>query len=152
MEFEKLNFDFKNHIVFLDIDGTLVPDGDLVLDSEVVRQVQKLQQKNSVFLCTNSHDKIRKSKIEALLNLSIITHKHKKPSRKIIDGLKINSASNQFLVIGDKWLTDGRFAKNIGAQFIKTKRKVSGQESFSVQLINFLDDLIWRILHPKNYI
>ncbi len=150
MEFEKSEFNFKNKIIFLDVDGSLIPDGGLEFNPEVINKVEKLKEKNSVFLCTNSRDRIRNSKIEAILALPIITNRYKKPNHKIIDGLGVGGAQNKFLVIGDKVLIDGLFAKNIGARFIRVKRKISGRESILIRTINFIDDLIWRMLHPRN--
>ena len=52
--FENLNLDFRNKAIFLDVDGTLVPDKSLNFDSAVLRQLEKLKAGNRVFLCTNS--------------------------------------------------------------------------------------------------
>lgn len=141
--FEEINFNLENRIIFLDVDGTLVPDKGLNFDSLVLRQLEKLKQKNRVFLCTNSNDKIRNNKIEALLGLHIVTHGHKKPSSKIMAGLNLKSPPEELLVIGDKFLTDWLFAKNIGGEFIKVRRKISGKESLIIKLINLGDDLVW---------
>jgi predicted HAD superfamily phosphohydrolase YqeG len=55
------------------------------------------------------------------------------------------SGPHSYLVIGDKFLTDGLFAKNIGGKFIKVQRKVFGQESLLAKLVNFIDDILWNI-------
>ena len=60
--------------------------------------------------------------------------------------LNLKPRSKELLVIGDKFLTDGLFAKNIGAEFIKAKRKISGQESILIKLINLFDDLLCLLL------
>jgi len=144
--FEEINFDLRNRIIFLDIDGTLVPDRGLNFDLSVLRQLEKLKAQNRVFLCTNSNDKIRKAKIERLLDLPIVTHRYKKPGSKMLAELNLKPRSKELLVIGDKFLTDGLFAKNIGAEFIKAKRKISGQESILIKLINLFDDLLCLLL------
>ena len=78
--------------------------------------------------------------------MPIATYSHKKPSFKILKKLDIGKGSGNLLVIGDKISVDGLFAWNIGAEFIKSGRKISGKESFLVKLINFADDIIWKIL------
>lgn len=144
--FEKIN-PVKDKIIFLDIDGTLTADdGGLDFSPEVLEKVSLLKQNNRVFLCTNSNDRIKSGKIEATLGLPIVTYDHKKPSSKIIGKLEIGRESKNLLVIGDKFLTDWLFAKNIGADFLKTARKVSGKESLAIKLINFFDDAVWKIM------
>jgi len=144
--FEEAEFNYLGkRTIFLDIDGTLVPDKSLNFDNAVMRQLEKLKKNNRVFLCTNSNDKIRNNQIEKMLGLFIVTHNHKKPSSKIIRELGIDKENKNLLVIGDKFLTDGLFALNIGAQFIKVKRRLSGKESLIIKLINLTDNLAWQI-------
>lgn len=146
LAFEELNLNLEDRTIFLDIDGTLIADNSqLNFKPEVLNKINFLRQKNQIFLCTNSNDKIRSNKIEGALGLPIVTHNHKKPSSKIIKELGLDKENKNLLVIGDKFLTDWLFAKNIGAQFIKVKRKVSGQESILIKLINLADDLVWKI-------
>ncbi len=141
--FEELNIDFKNQVVLLDADGTLVPDdGSLIISRTVLDKISELKQHNTVFLCINSYDKIRKNKLEEISGLPILNKKYRKPNRKIVSVLE-RSGPHHYVVIGDKFLTDGLFAKNIGGEFIKVKRKISGQESLVIKLINLGDDLAW---------
>lgn len=142
--FEELNIDFENQVVLLDADGTLVADGSLDISRPVLDKISELKRKNAVFLCVNSYDKIRKNQLEEILCLPILNKKYRKPSRKIVSVLE-RSGPHQYLVIGDKFLTDGLFARNIGGKFIKVRRKISGNETFLVKIINFLDDIIWNI-------
>ncbi len=142
--FEDLNLNFIARTIFLDVDGTLFPDGQLYPSQAVIGKLAELKLNNEVFLCTNSNDIIRNKKIEASLDLRIVTYNHKKPSSKILADAGAKIGGENLLVIGDKFLIDGVFALNIGANFIKIKRKISGKESFFVQLINFLDDIVWQ--------
>lgn len=142
--FEDLNF--SGRIIFLDVDGTLLPDGGLDFDPAVIRQLEKLKRDNRVFLCTNSNDRIRTGEIEKTLGLPVATYNYKKPSSKIIRGLGIEKGNKNLSVIGDKILIDGLFALNIGARFIKVKRKISGQESVIIRLINLSDDIVWQAM------
>lgn len=144
--FEEINLDLKGRIIFLDLDGTLVPDSGLSFDAAVLRQIEKLKAVNRIFLCTNSNNKIRNGQIEKTLGLFIVTHDHKKPSPRVLQTLGLSGKPNNLSVIGDKYLTDGIFAKNIGAEFIKVKRKISGKEDVFIKLINFIDDCIWKLI------
>lgn len=149
--FENLPLNKRGQIIFLDVDGTLIADdGGVNFAPEVIKKIDELKRNNRVFLCTNSHDRMRNIKIGARLNLPIVSEEYKKPDHRILDGLEFVAADKK-MVIGDKFLTDGRFAKNIGAEFIKVKRKISGKESFSVKLVNILDDMLSSIFrHPMS--
>lgn len=142
--FEELDFTFKDKTIFLDVDGTLLPDGQTYFSPAVMRNLERLRSANQVFLCTNSDDILRTKKIEEVLGLLVVTYRHKKPSAKIVADAGVALVRGNALVIGDKFLIDGVFALHIGANFIKIKRKISGKESFLVRLINFLDDIIWQ--------
>lgn len=143
--FEELNIDFENQTVLLDADGTLVADdGSFDISRPVLDKISELKRNNTVFLCVNSYDKIRKNKLEEIIGLPILNKKYRKPNRKIVSVLE-RSGPHHYLVIGDKFLTDGLFAKNIGGKFIKVRRKISGQESILVKLINSIDDIASKI-------
>src|SRR3989344_3820413 len=100
---------------------------------EVAGKIEELKRVNRVFLCTNSNDRIKSNKIEVLLDLPIATYDHKKPSSKILKKLGIRRGGRNLLVIGDKISVDGLFAWNIGSEFIKVERKISGTESLIVK-------------------
>ncbi|OGF62464.1 hypothetical protein A2926_01920 [Candidatus Giovannonibacteria bacterium RIFCSPLOWO2_01_FULL_44_40] len=123
--FEELDMPWSGAVIFLDVDGTLRPDGENDMSPEVLRKLDELKTKNTVHLVSNQDGKA------------------KKPSRKVADGTDI--AGKKVIVIGDKFLTDGLFAKNIGAEFIKVRRKISGRESFFVKITYLMDDLAWKI-------
>jgi predicted HAD superfamily phosphohydrolase YqeG len=143
--FEEVTTDFKNRIVFLDVDGTLTNDSSDFFDSKVLRKILMLKKSNQLYLCTNSKNIERNTLIEKNIKLKIINIKYKKPSKKILEELNLNNFKN-IVVIGDKWLTDGLFAKNIDADFIKVKRKISGNENFKIKLFNYFDDLLGSFL------
>lgn len=136
---EELPSDFTECTVFLDVDGTLAPDGSFDFSPAVLAKVGEWKQTNEVLLCTNKRGKERWQKLESLFGLPVVTKEHRKPSKKVLQGIRPRFA--QLVVIGDKFLTDALFAKRIGARFIAVKRKLSGQETLGVQLVNFVDDL-----------
>ncbi len=139
--FEDLLIDDSNCIFFIDIDGTLVPDSQYFCSTKVLKQIKKITDKNEVYLVTNSKDQKRNSEISKILNLSFTNVFYKKPNKKVIGNL-INS-EKKFFVIGDKFLTDYLFAKNIGGNCILVKRKLSGEERLKIILINLIDDIIY---------
>lgn len=142
--FEDLPVDFSGKVVFLDMDGTLGSDGMAEFSGAVHGKVQELKRRNTVLLCTNTPHAARIKQNAAALGIAVLESGHKKPSKKIISGLDFNGAG--LVVIGDKFLTDGLFAKNIGAHFIKVQRKVSMHNSWMTWLGYLLDDIVYHVL------
>ncbi|OGF64221.1 hypothetical protein A2661_00555 [Candidatus Giovannonibacteria bacterium RIFCSPHIGHO2_01_FULL_45_24] len=130
--FEELDTPWSSATIFLDIDGTLRPDGDREMSPEVLKKLAELKAKNEVHLISNK------------------SNGAKKPSREAAEGVDI--AGKKVVVIGDKFLTDGLFAKNIGAEFIKVRRKISGRENFFVKVTYLIDDFISSILWKQKNI
>lgn len=141
-QFEEIE-DIFGMTIFLDIDGTLVPDNCFEIDNNTILKVEKLKRTNTIYLCTNSQNRFRNNKFTKILGLKIASLKHKKPSKNIILEVQIKNPK-QILVIGDKFLTDGLFAKRIDAEFLMVKRKLSLNETLYVKVVNFIDNLIFR--------
>ncbi|MBU1179716.1 HAD hydrolase-like protein [Patescibacteria group bacterium] len=140
--FENLKIDFENKIVFLDIDGTLIPDNEINFSAQTVECLDKIKQKNKLYLCTNSLNSKRNKNVEGLLNIELLIG-GKKPFKGIIKDLDLEK--KDCVVIGDKFLTDGLFAKNIGAEFIMVKKKISGKERPIIKIIDFFDNLVYKL-------
>mgnify|MGYP002813994512 CR=1 FL=1 len=68
----------------------------------------------------------------------------RKPSKNILE-LVDESPFKDKLVIGDKFLTDGLFAKNIGAEFTKVARIESENDRFYIKFLYWIDDLASKI-------
>lgn len=149
--FEDMNFEqLRNHLIFLDVDGCLLADNTDKLNEPTRNVINSLIKKNSLVLCTNSRNQIRNKQIEKFTMLLIVNKKNKKPSAKILSELELLNLPDDYLqlkktVIGDKFLTDGRFAKNIGADFIKVRRK-TGEDRLVIRFINMIDDLLFIIM------
>lgn len=141
--FEELDVKFEDKIILLDIDGTLTADSELFFEHEVMKRLAEVKEKNTVYLCSNCNDNERKRKTAEILGVRIIDTSKKKPSKSVIAGL--NLKGEDCVVIGDKFLIDGLFARNIGACFILVKKKISGKETLKVRFINFIDNLIYKI-------
>lgn len=142
--FEEAPLDYFNKIIFLDIDGTLTADSEENVKPDVIERVRALKQNNEVYLCTNLKDGARNRNIENTVGLKIINPGVKKPSAKVANGV----GGKEMVVIGDKIITDWLFAKNIRASFLKTRRKISGQEHLAVKLAYWTDDLIYLLFKP----
>lgn len=142
--FEDLVLDFERQTVFLDVDGTLAPDGELEFSDAVKMKVKELADDNQVLLCTNKRDRRRWQALESLFSLPVVTKRRRKPSRRVLEEAK--ATAKERIVIGDKFLTDYLFARRIGARFIRVRRKVSGQEPLIVRAVNWLDDVLWNLL------
>ena len=139
--FKELNTSgWSGKTIILDIDGTLTTDGNLDFDPLVLKKVEEMSKANSVFLFSNKHLTDRDSKASEALHVPLIKSSLKKPNKKVIDGLGDHLKKN-FIVIGDKILIDGFFAKNIGAEFIMVERLTSKNDSLKTKLIYLLDDI-----------
>ncbi len=131
----------KNHLIFLDIDGTITADNSTEIENKMLYFIENLQKNNKVYLCTNSRNHYRNQQISKITKLEILKTTPKKPSSKILNSLSTVEREMPKIVIGDKFLTDRFFARNIGAEFILVKRILSGNERFLIKTINFIDDL-----------
>jgi predicted HAD superfamily phosphohydrolase YqeG len=132
----------KNHLIILDIDGTLVGDGGSELSEDVCAQIEKLKKNNDLLLCSNRKDFSRDAKISQMIKVDFIESPIRKPNKKLLNLIPMKMRKDRkLLVIGDKYTTDHLFAKNIGADFIKIKRVV-GREWWIVKFANGIDDLI----------
>ena len=85
---EELPSDFTECTVFLDVDGTLAPDGSFDFSPAVLAKVGEWKQTNEVLLCTNKRGKERWQKLESLFGLPVVTKEHRKPSKKVLQGIR----------------------------------------------------------------
>jgi predicted HAD superfamily phosphohydrolase YqeG len=131
----------KDRTIIIDIDGTLVPDGEEIVDERSIEVIKALTKKNELYLCSNKNIPARNISVSRQLGVPLIDTKFKKPNKKIIYSIN-GYQSKKFLVIGDKYIKDGIFAKRIGADFIKVKRERSGKESLIIRMTYLIDDII----------
>lgn len=135
----------NNSTIFLDIDGTLVADSvSDIEDKKVISFISKLKEKNDLYICSNGN-KNRNILISEHFKISITNVNFKKPSYKCIENLEISG--NQKIVFGDKYISDGLFAINIGAKFIKADRIISGKEGFYIKISYLFDDIFGKYLY-----
>ena len=139
--FSDQEIQFKDALVILDLDGTLVPDGSSELSQEIVRAVKVLAAENTVYLSSNkrgAHFRERLEKMSHALGISHTDIRFRKPSRHVLHGIDV--AGKNTVVIGDKYYTDGLFALRVGGKFIKVER-IRGNEPLAVQCLYWLDDI-----------
>jgi len=134
-----------NNIIILDIDGTIVADGSDNVSSEVKTKLEKLVNTNSVFLLSNKKNHERNKKIADMVGAKYIETDIRKPSYKIIKLIE-NFNSQKVVVVGDKFLTDGLFSKNIKASFIKINHLTAPHESLFTRLSYWFDSLFFWIV------
>lgn len=139
--FSELTEKLKGAIVFLDIDGTLCGESGQCPDPEALRVVKKLAEHNEVYLCSNGRDSSRNRAMGKLCGVPYLETPLRKPSREIID-LVENKKKKPLVVIGNLNYTDGRFARNIGARFIKVKTVLGVNEGLLNKLFYWFDEHI----------
>lgn len=138
--FEDLNTgEVKNHVIILDIDGTLTSDGNSKLSIGVLKKVKHLSKNNRIILFSNKKNHERNREIADICGVEYLQTKLKKPSKAILELIK-DLNDKKVLVIGDKFLTDETFAKRISAEFIKVKRVESKNDRFITKLTYIFDD------------
>jgi len=147
--FEDTNIgELKEYVIFLDIDGTIASDSDNEVTEKTLEQIAKLKNDNHLYLCSNSRNHERNRQVADIVKAEYIDTDLKKPSKKILNVVDHDSFQKR-LVIGDKFLTDGLFAKNIKAEFIKVKRISSDKDRAYIKLLYWIDDIIWKIAKWK---
>ena len=133
----------SDSVLIIDVDGTLVPNKNKDLSSYVVDKLKKLSKTNEIWLCSNgsSANAANFAKI-----LSVQSFRCLKPFRGEIENIVPKTLKK--IVIGDKYLTDGLFAKCIGANFIKIDHLRGETDSLYIKVTYLLDDVVWSL---KNY-
>jgi predicted HAD superfamily phosphohydrolase YqeG len=140
--FKELNITgWSGKTIIVDIDGTITTDGSLDVDSLVIKKIQEMNANNSVFLFSNKKLIDRDNEIADRMHIPLLKTSFKKPNKKVIDGLPGHLRKN-LVVIGDKIIIDGLFAKNIGAEFIKVKRLTSKNDGFNTKFTYILDNTV----------
>lgn len=134
--------EFRDAVVFLDLDGTLVVDGADELAPKEAHTLATLTTVAQVYLVSNKG----LGRIPALAKrygAEAIVTDVRKPSKHVLDGVALPRKPR--IVIGDKMMTDGWFAHRIGARFVKVQRLTDGRESAFVRLTYAVDALVWVI-------
>ncbi len=123
--------------LIIDVDGTLVPDKTNEISANVIEKIKRFSIYNDVFICSNGSPQ----NAESFSSLAGVKNfKCFKPFKgDILDQIDKNK---RIVVVGDKFLTDGLFALNVGGEFLKV-RHVIGKDSLSTKITYFIDDFVW---------
>ncbi len=125
--------------ILLDIDGTLLADGEDVVPRDFVETVSLMKENHIVFLVTNSRKIERGESIAEQLGVSCVKSRYKKPNPKIIEKISMDTEKS-VVVIGDKMFTDGLFARYIEAEFLLVERITCRRDRFLIKLSYLVDD------------
>lgn len=134
----------KDAIVIIDVDGTITNDKSHTIEPARIATLRTIAGVSNVYLCSNDRDKDRIKDLAELTGTKALNSLYRKPSRRVIEG--IETRGKRLVVIGDKRLTDGRFAKRIGAEFIHVKRVRHASDRPSTLFFYDLDDLYHSIV------
>jgi predicted HAD superfamily phosphohydrolase YqeG len=128
--------------IFLDVDGTIVVDSSSEISSGVFDAIQNLARENVVYLLSNHANTIQNRTLASGVGLRYLETPHKKPCRRILESLPGDHRTRPLIVIGDKTMVDGLFARRIGARFVKVGRLVSPRDRLITKLTYALDDIV----------
>lgn len=135
-------------VILLDVDGTIATDSSSDLAQKTINNIQVLAQKNNLYFCSNKKNSERDLEITRKTGIHFINSQYKKPNKKVISNLNIGP-NQKILVIGDKFLTDGLLAYNIGSKFIKVKNIQSKNKALVVHFFYYLDNILHQVFLYK---
>lgn len=139
--FEEIIDALSGNVVLLDVDGTLLPDGDQQIPDETREAAIALCRANEVYLVSNGKDVARVKRFAEELGARLPERLPAgKPSARSLAG--VDRTTKPVVVIGDKYLIDGIYARRIGARFLPVVRKRSGRERLSVRASFLLDRVV----------
>lgn len=153
-EIEKI----KDKKVILDLDGTFLYDKHDHLDNEHILVIQKLKENNKIYLLSNGA-KERTKEMANILGVESIETEYLKPNRKTVCGLGINNDNkHEYVVVGDKFLTDGLLALQIGIPFYHVKTLLRNEDNLLTKSIASIDDFVGnafeflKLIRPKQWV
>lgn len=137
--FSQTQWNLKNCVIFLDVDGTLVGDAETKLKALALKTFNELKKNNLIFLCSNSVHRGRTEKMAKELGVKCNSGSHKKPHKEVLEDFRFPENKKK-VVIGNLHLIDGRFAKNIGAKFYPVKTLLGANDKTWIDRIFYFID------------
>lgn len=125
-------------ILIIDIDGTLTYDHGTKIETPIQERLREFTRVAEIYLCSNGSIE-RTREIAKAVGVRCIESAHRKPSRKTVETL--HRGDKRIIVIGDKVLTDGILAQNIGATFIPVKHLRHSTDTIFVRATYIVDDI-----------
>ncbi len=140
---------FSGGRIFLDIDGTLVPDGFSAAPTpQVQEQIRKLQAVQAkIFLCSNGPDKARARAIATSLGVTYHETDLRKPNPESVRDIAPIEGEPAY-VIGNTILTDGLLARALRIPFVQVSTLSAPSESFLLRIIGAVDAACACLLRP----
>ncbi|PCH92090.1 hypothetical protein COB80_00630 [Candidatus Kaiserbacteria bacterium] len=135
----------ENRTIILDIDGVLMADGEKTLSQEIIEYVTTLKLHNDVVIISNNFSDKRCEYTSKTLGVPWINTPYKKPSTRIMKYLKYDT-TKPLIMIGDKVLTDGIFAKRIDAEAIMLTRRTNVDDRTIIVLTYIIDDAFYSLV------
>jgi len=126
--------------VYLDLDGTIVPDGEEELAPHEAHVLHELQEGREVYIVSNK-GLVRGPRVADAHGIKAVVSHYKKPNPRVLKSL--DRPREGAVVIGDKVLTDGIFAWRIGADFVKVDPLRAPTDDMLTQASYVLDSVVW---------
>ena len=158
--FSEVDFSkISGYTIFLDIDGTIVPDGETDISKESVQKIKLIAQNNHVYFCSNGSPELAKS-FSLIIGCDYFECRKPitTPFKKVLNTAKFKDV----LVVGDKYSTDGLLAKFLGARFLRVERLLNTKESKFIKFTYLVDNIVYKIFPmielirpwqwPKNFL
>lgn len=140
----------KDYLIFLDIDGTVVEENGSLMDEATAAKVEELKKRNKIYLCSNKRRSDRNVAVAEVLNLPCLGTPYRKPDKRILGFVPEQDKANRpLLVIGDRFLIDGLFAKNIRSKFIKVRKMIPAKGNLIAKITYWLDLVFYRLFFGK---
>lgn len=128
--------------VYLDLDGTIVADGQGELAPHEAKALSELKEGRDVYIVSNK-GLGRAPRIAEMHGIKAILSDYKKPNPQVLGSL--GQPPDGAVVIGDKVLTDGIFAWRIGADFIKVDSLRAPTDDMYINVAYAIDAVVWSL-------
>jgi 4-hydroxybenzoate polyprenyltransferase/predicted HAD superfamily phosphohydrolase YqeG len=148
--FEDLDSErFLGAALIVDVDGTLTHDAGDAVAPERAAALERLRASAASVTLVSNGSRERTRLLAEAHGVDFLDTRHRKPSRRVLE--TFSAAGSPVYMLGDKVLTDGLFAANIGARFVPVSRIRHENDMRATRATYLLDDLtrpVMRLLMP----
>ncbi len=134
----------SGYVILLDVNGTLLPDGEREVSEKIKGYIETLKKDNEIYLLSNSRVKGRVASVGAALGIEPLKTRYRKPNPGIRKDLPQNG--KPVMVVGDKLIIDGVLSLLIKAELILIKRERSVKDRWFVKFGYFCEDLLFNFV------
>lgn len=136
----------RDATVFLDVDGTLVSDHHAQPSPEALAAALELKKYNDVYLASNGHYK-RIGEMSKLLDIPALPRLRKPFPHRVLRSI---TRRERTIVIGDKFLTDGLFARVINAEYMPLLPLRGDAETYRAKVAYVVDGMVISLIKSVN--